>query len=94
LSGTSLSEAKRRLALQQLGRERLSELTTRYDLAVEDRRVLDQHVDALVRSRSVDFQERGLVLVYDATPPNIPLAAEGPPASPPGPKGSPKKRRR
>jgi len=35
----------------------LNELTNRFNLAVEDRRVLDQHIDALVRSRSLDFAE-------------------------------------
>ncbi len=52
-----LPPAKRRLALEQLGRERLNELTQRYALDVGDRRVLDNHVDALVRARSVDFAE-------------------------------------
>jgi len=57
LASTGPSPAQRRLALEQLGRERLSELTQHYALEVGDRRVLGQHVDALVRSRSVDFAE-------------------------------------
>jgi type I restriction enzyme M protein len=55
LGSTGLSPGKRRLALSQLGRDRLAELTHRYGLTVSDRRVLDHHVDALVRSRSLDF---------------------------------------
>jgi len=57
LASTGLTPAKRRLALSQLGRERLNELTHRYALEVGDRRVLDLHVDALVRSKAVDFAE-------------------------------------
>jgi type I restriction enzyme M protein len=49
--------ARRRLALEQLGRKRLNELTQRYGLDVGDRRVLSHHIDALVRARSVDFAE-------------------------------------
>ncbi len=52
---TDLSPARRRLALEQLGRERLSELTNRYGLDVGDRRVLGHHVEALLRLRSADF---------------------------------------
>lgn len=47
----------RRVALATLNRERLSGLTAHFQLEVADRRVLDQHVEALVRSRSVDFAE-------------------------------------
>ncbi len=47
----------RRQALATLARDRLSSLTEHFDLEVGDRRVLEQHVDALVRSRSVDFSE-------------------------------------
>jgi type I restriction enzyme M protein len=57
LGTTELSSAKRRLALMQLGRARLNELTTRYALDVGDRRVVDHHVDALVRTASLDFSE-------------------------------------
>jgi type I restriction enzyme M protein len=53
----ALPPARRRLALEQLGRERLNELTHHYSLEVGDRRVLAHHVDALVRARSVDFAE-------------------------------------
>jgi type I restriction enzyme M protein len=47
----------RRAALATLSRDRLSSLTEHFGLEVEDRRVLDQHVDALVRARSLDFAE-------------------------------------
>lgn len=47
----------RRQALSTLGRDRLSTLTEHFGLDVEDRRVLDQHIDALVRARAVDFTE-------------------------------------
>ena len=47
----------RRTALAQLGRDRLAALTDAYDLVVADRRVLDQHVDALVRARNVAFDD-------------------------------------
>lgn len=47
----------RRQALAALSRDRLSSLTEHFGLEVEDRRVLDQHVDALVRARAVDFAE-------------------------------------
>src|SRR5262249_22700584 len=55
--GTGLTPAKRRLALEQLGRDRLSELTKRYALDVGDKRVVENHVNALMRSRTVDFGE-------------------------------------
>lgn len=47
----------RRQALAALSRDRLSSLTEHFELEVEDRRVLDQHVDALVRARAVDFAD-------------------------------------
>lgn len=53
----AVSPKIRRRALSALGRDRLSGLTEQFGLDVEDRRVLDQHVDALVRARSVDFAE-------------------------------------
>ncbi len=55
MGNTGLSPAKRRLALLQLGRARLNELTQHYALDVADRRVPEHHADALLRSRSVDF---------------------------------------
>lgn len=57
MASTGVPPAKRRLALSRLGRERLNELTHRYALDVGDRRVLDHHVEALVRSKAVDFAE-------------------------------------
>ncbi len=47
----------RRTALNTLNRDRLSSLTETYGLEVEDRRVVEQHVEALMRSKSVDFGE-------------------------------------
>ncbi|WNG54167.1 hypothetical protein F0U59_04695 [Archangium gephyra] len=55
MGNTGLSPAKRRLALLQLGRTRLNELTQHYALDVADRRVPEHHADGLVSSRSVDF---------------------------------------
>lgn len=57
MGNTGLSPAKRRLALLQLGRSRLNELTQQYALDVADRRVPEHHADALVRAQSVDFAE-------------------------------------
>ncbi|MDP1822763.1 MAG: N-6 DNA methylase [Archangium sp.] len=47
----------RRQILENLGRERLSALTLEHGLKVDDRRVLDQHVDALVRAPALDFPQ-------------------------------------
>ncbi|WP_164009890.1 TIR domain-containing protein [Pyxidicoccus trucidator] len=47
----------RRAALQELSRDRLSDITTVFDLHVEDRRVYEQHISAIVRSRSVEFAD-------------------------------------
>jgi type I restriction enzyme M protein len=52
-----LSPLHRRTALQVLDRNRLSQLTEQFGLEVEDRRVTENHINALVRSRSVDFAE-------------------------------------
>lgn len=46
----------RRTVLEQLSRDRLSELTTRFELDVNDRRSTDSHIDAIVRKRSLDFR--------------------------------------
>jgi predicted nucleotide-binding protein len=45
----------RRTVLQALSRDRLLDITDAFDLPVEDRRVYDQHVNAIMRSRSIDF---------------------------------------
>ncbi|MBN8465937.1 N-6 DNA methylase [Corallococcus exiguus] len=50
-----MTPARRRLALEKLGRERLNELTNRYALEVGDKRVVENHVNALVRVCSTDF---------------------------------------
>ena len=52
---SELSSRQRRMALGVLPRERLAQITTLYDLGVADRRVVAQHVDAIVRARRVDF---------------------------------------
>jgi type I restriction enzyme M protein len=54
-TGTSLSSEHRRIALQTLDRARLSKLTEAFEVAVEDRRTAQSHVDALVRSPKVEF---------------------------------------
>ncbi len=40
----------RRAALEALTRDRLGEITTRFDLAVQDRRAVAAHIDAIVRA--------------------------------------------
>jgi hypothetical protein len=46
----------RRIILEQLTRDRLNELSTRFELNVHDRRSTDAHIDAIVRKRSLDFR--------------------------------------
>jgi SAM-dependent methyltransferase len=55
-SGIFLSPKERRLVLGQLSRDRLGELTARFELDVADRRSTDAHIDAIVRKRSLDFR--------------------------------------
>jgi type I restriction enzyme M protein len=52
-----LPPQKRRSALEQLSRDRLTSLSDHFGLSVGDRRVAENHINALVRSRSVDFGE-------------------------------------
>ncbi len=52
-----LSAQQRRAALEQLGRDRLITLTEHFGLDVGDKRVSENHVSALLRTRSVDFAE-------------------------------------
>jgi len=52
-----LQPAQQRTALRVLGRDRLRELTDHFELDVGDKRVVDNHVDALARSRRVDFAD-------------------------------------
>jgi len=47
----------RRAALEVLSRDTLADITTSLNLAVEDRRAQAAHVDAIMRSRTVDFGE-------------------------------------
>ena len=56
-SAHSLSPKHRRTALLALDRSRLSELTESLKLEVHDRRKVENHVDALVGSRAVEFAE-------------------------------------
>jgi type I restriction enzyme M protein len=50
-----ISPKHRRAALQSLDRSRLSELTDEFGLEVQDRRLVEHHVDALLRSKRVNF---------------------------------------
>src|SRR5918996_2399055 len=52
-----LSPKHRRSALEQLSRDRLTALSDHFALDVGDRRIAENHVNAIVRSRSVDFGE-------------------------------------
>ena len=51
-----LSPRDRRAILALLSRDRLGELTTRFELDVADRRSIDAHIDAIVRKRSLEFR--------------------------------------
>ena len=57
MDASTLDPKKRRRALEALSRARLAELTDLYELRVPDRRVIKNHINALVRSRRVDFAE-------------------------------------
>ena len=54
---TESSAEQRRVALAALPRASLARLTEHFALLVADRRVADDHIDALVRTRHVDFAE-------------------------------------
>jgi adenine-specific DNA-methyltransferase len=54
-SDLRLSPRTRRTILSHLGRDRLAEITSRFDLYVQDRRSGDSHIDAIVQKRSLDF---------------------------------------
>lgn len=54
-SALRLSPKARRTVLEQLSRDRLAELTLRFELDVDDRRSTDSHIEAIVRKRSLDF---------------------------------------
>jgi len=54
---TTIPARARRAALEVLSRDRLAQITAHFDLDVEDRRALAAHVNAIVRSRSVDFAD-------------------------------------
>lgn len=45
------------MALEVLTRDRLAEISERYELTVADRRVVAHHIDAIVRARRIDFAE-------------------------------------
>ena len=52
-----LSAEQRRVALAALPRASLARLTEHFALLVADRRVAEDHIDALVRARRVDFAD-------------------------------------
>ena len=51
----NLPAKTRRAALEVLSRATLASITERLNLAVDDRRAQVAHVNAIIRSRSVDF---------------------------------------
>lgn len=55
-SEVRLAPKDRRRILAQLSRERLGDLTTRFELDVVDRRSSNAHVNAILRKRSLDFR--------------------------------------
>lgn len=57
MSSGSLSAAKRRVALEQLGRDRLIAITDDFGLEVGDKRVVENHVSTLLRSKSIEFEQ-------------------------------------
>lgn len=52
-----LPPALRRSALETLGRDCLIDITHHFGIDVGDRRVIENHVSALVRSQTIDFGE-------------------------------------
>jgi adenine-specific DNA-methyltransferase len=52
-----LTPKQRRAALEVLSRDRLAEITTRLDLAVEDRRAQAAHVNSIINARNVEFAQ-------------------------------------
>jgi len=56
-SEARLTPKERRRILKTLARERLAALTEHFELEVADRRLIDAHVDAIVKKRSLDFRE-------------------------------------
>jgi type I restriction enzyme M protein len=52
-----LPSKTRRAALEALSRDRLATITENFNLPVQDRRSVATHVDAIVRSRSLEFGE-------------------------------------
>ena len=61
----SFATKLRRTALAALSRDTLNALSQHYSVDVGDRRVVTNHIDALARSRSVDFAELLLRLTRD-----------------------------
>lgn len=57
MTTTSLTPMHRRTALAALSRDTLTSLSAHYGVDVGDRRVVANHVDALIRSRGIDFAE-------------------------------------
>lgn len=60
-----LSARDRRVALEQLSRDRLIEISDIFELDVGDRRVVANHIDTIIRSRRVDFSEALALLGRD-----------------------------
>lgn len=52
-----LTPQQRRSALEQLPRSRLNTLTEHFGLDVGDKRVVDNHVSALIGSRNLEFAD-------------------------------------
>src|SRR5713101_7179224 len=53
----TLTPKQRRAALEVLSRDRLAEITTKFELAVEDRRAQAAHVDSIISARKLDFAD-------------------------------------
>jgi adenine-specific DNA-methyltransferase len=53
----TLSAKARRAALEVLSRDRLAEITSEFDLDVEDKRAQAAHIDAIIKARSLDFAD-------------------------------------
>jgi hypothetical protein len=57
MPASPLPPKARRTALAALSRDTLTAVTSAYDLDVGDRRVVGNHIDAIVRSRTIEFAD-------------------------------------
>jgi hypothetical protein len=57
MPASPLPPKHRRAALAALSRDSLTTLSAAYDLDVGDRRVAANHIDAIVRSRTIEFAD-------------------------------------